>query len=266
MTMVELYTILFILRNSEKMKRNIKVSWLIALAVLLSSASIASPTQGNHLVDKNLVFSDTAMLARTLASAVPREAEKPNSSPLRFDATYGRNYFEIIWNTLSSVGCDHFEIERSFDGVKFQKMGVVKGKTPCSRKDNFFYRDNVRPSTGRNNDFYYRLKQVDVNGHFAYSKMLIARIYNSKSLAALTITPDPEMNDILVDAQLKERSFVVMKLSDNNGNEVMRKAEFGDNGFNTYKMDDTSKLKPGTYSFEVIINSNERMTLKLVKA
>jgi hypothetical protein len=248
------------------MKRNIRILLLAQLAVLIGLATFAKSTQGEHLLNKKMIISDSTVNLSSLTNSDPAPENKPGTNLLRFDATYGRNYFEIIWNTISPKGCDHFEIERSLDGVNFQKMGEVKGIGPCSRKDNFFFRDNVRPSTGRKNDFYYRLKQVDAGGTFSYSKMLIARIYNSKSLAALTITPDADMNDILVNAQLKERSFVVIKLDDNNGNEVMRKTAFGDNGFNTYKLDDTSQLKPGTYSLEVIVNSNERMTMKLVKS
>jgi hypothetical protein len=247
------------------MKRNIRAILLVELAVLTSIASFAKSNQGDHRPIRTKIISDTNWVAGSLENGEADPPDKPAANLLRFDATYGRNYFEIIWNTISQKGCDHFEIERSFDGVKFQKMGEVKGIGPCSRKDNFFFRDNVRPATARKNDFYYRLKQVDANGQSSYSKLLIARIYNSPSLTALSVTPDPDMNDILVNAQLRQRSFIVIKLADENGNEVMRKSAFGDNGFNTFKLDDTSKLKPGTYSLEVIINSNERMNMKLVK-
>jgi hypothetical protein len=238
------------------MKRKFRSLLLVAVSL---SASIYSFAIGS------VVRTDTSLITKSLLGEVAAGPDKPGGNLLRFDATYGRNYFEIIWNTVSSSGCDHFDVERSYDGINFHVMGVVKGIGPCTRKDNFFFKDDIRPSTARKNDFYYRLKQVDMNGQSSYSKLLIARVYNTKSLSALTITPDPDMNDVLVNAQLKERSFVVMKLDDNAGNEIMRKTAFGENGFNTYRLDETSKLKPGTYSLEVIVNSRERMTMKLLK-
>jgi hypothetical protein len=248
------------------MKRNIRNLLLAQLAVLIALTSFAKSTQGDHLLNKKMIISDSTLNLSSLTNSEVSAADKSGPNQLRFDATYGGNYFEIIWNTVSAAGCDHFEIERSLDGIRFEKRGEVKGMVPCTRKDNFFFKDNIRPSTARKNDFYYRLKQVDANGQFSYSKQLIARTFTTKSVAALSITPDPDMNDILVNAQLKERSYVVIKLSDVNGNEVMRKSSFGDNGFNTFKMDETSKLKAGTYSLEVIVNSNERMTMKLIKS
>ena len=247
------------------MKRNLRTLVLVGSAVLTSVLAYAKSELGEGIPENITTISDTSLIASDLLNAEERITEKSTGNQLRFDATYGGKYFEIIWNTVTANGCDHFDIERSLDGIKFEKRGEVKGTVPCTRKNNFFFKDNVRPSTARKNDFYYRLKQVDANGQSSYSKQLIARTFTSKSVAALSITPDPDMNDILVNAQLKERSYVVIKLNDVNGNEVMRKSSFGDNGFNTYKMDETSKLKPGTYSLEVIVNSNERMTMKLIK-
>ena len=42
-----------------------------------------------------------------------------------FNAAYGRNYFELNWNTIAG-DFDHFEIERSLDGQTFEKLGNVK--------------------------------------------------------------------------------------------------------------------------------------------
>jgi hypothetical protein len=59
---------------------------------------------------------------------------------------------------------------------------------------------------------------------------------------------------------------VVMKVTDNNGSEVMKKTARGELGANNYNLEGTSQLQPGMYLLEVIINSNERMTMKLAKS
>jgi hypothetical protein len=96
--------------------------------------------------------------------------------------------------------------------------------------------------------------------------VLIVRTYETKSVAAVTVTPDPTVNDIQVNVQLKENSFVVMKVTDNNGSEVMKKTAHGALGANNYNLEGTSRLQPGMYLLEVIINSNERLTMKLAKS
>jgi hypothetical protein len=248
------------------MKGNLLRILLIQITVATSFGAFARNSLNLTPATSWMVYSDTGLLVSNKTNDESPAKEYSNGSLVRFDATYGRNSFELIWNTVSEKGFDHFDIERSLDGINFQKLGEVKGIGACSRKDNFFFTDNVRPATARNNDFYYRLKQVERNGQSTCSKILIARMYNSKSLSAISVTPDPGLNDILVNVQLKENSYVVMKVTDKRGNLLIRKSTHGNIGFNVYKLDDTSHLKAGDYSLEVIINSNERMSMKLLKS
>jgi hypothetical protein len=57
-----------------------------------------------------------------------------------------------------------------------------------------------------------------------------------------------------------------MKVTDNNGSEIIRKAVIGENGANTFDLEDTHTLQPGMYQLEVIINSNMRLTMRLAKS
>jgi len=236
----------------------------IILIQMIALITLAATANSMHRLGSSAI---SRLLPDTekITVGVSEEPGRVQSSNIRLDATYGKNFFDLIWSTQSDKGFDHVEIERSYDGIHYEKLGEVKGTGPCSRKDNFFFRDKVRPALYRTNDFYYRLKQVETDGSSSYSKTLITRMYNSKSLSAISITPDASLNDILVNVQLKENSFVVMKVADKAGNEIIRKALHGDVGFNIYKLDGTSSLQPGLYSLEVIVNSNERMQMKLEK-
>ena len=180
-----------------------------------------------------------------------------------FNAAYGRNYFELNWNTVAG-DFDHFEIERSLDGQKYEIIGMVNNKSAVSQRQ-FNFRDHFRTSVALNNDFFYRLKQVEANGNIVYSKVLIARMFNTKSLASLSITPDPLANDILVNVQLNENSYVVMKVIDEKGNLILKQGQKADYGANTYTLQGTHTLQPGLYTLEVTVNSKERMIMKLSK-
>jgi hypothetical protein len=167
---------------------------------------------------------------------------------------------------MGEIPCDHYDIERSNDGVTYKKVGEVKGFSNSSSEETYSFRDNFRPLIARKNDFYYRLRLVDANGQASYSKVLIARMYNTKTLASLSVTPDPTINDILVNVQLKENAFVVMKITDQQGNQLIRKAERAENGLMTYRMEGSNQLHAGRYFLEVIVNSNERLTMQLEKS
>jgi hypothetical protein len=189
-----------------------------------------------------------------------------HGSLVSFNAASNRNSFTLTWNAVAVKPCDHFEVERSLDGNNYEKMGEVKGFILTSNEEMYQFQDNFKPITARKNDFYYRLKQVDADGQISYSKVLIARMYNTRSVASLSVTPDPSVNDILVNVQVKENSYVVMKITDQQGNQVVKKAERAQNGLTTYKLDGTNGLEAGKYVLEIIVNSNERLTMQLQKS
>lgn len=236
------------------MKSIVKILLLIPAVVLTISGAWA----GKHPAKSFLP--DTATRNNSASNIILR------GSLVNFNAAYGHNFFDLNWNTVAAQDCDHFEVERSLDGVRYEKVGDVKKNSGVTSEENYFFRDNVRPSIARNYDLYYRLKQVDANGDFSYSKVLIARMYNTRSLASLSVTPDPVINDILVNVQLKLRSYVVIKVTDEKGNEVLKKSIQANEEFNTYKLDGTHDLHAGLYSLEVIVNSNERLQMKLLKS
>ena len=187
-------------------------------------------------------------------------------SRVSFNAAFMSHSIDLHWNTGNSKLYNHFYIERSVDGLNYERVGEVNGDAAAPETHDYNYTDNVKASMARKNDLYYRLLQIDGADKSDYSKVLIVRTYNTRSVAAVSVTPDPAVNDILVNVQLKENSFVVMTVKDEKGNQVMKKITKADTGANSFSLDGTSRLKAGSYLLEVIINSNERMTMQLIKS
>jgi len=197
-----------------------------------------------------------ALCSVTMTASIHFSPSSSHAGLTSFRAMYRKNAVDIDWNTTAASNNDRFEVERSFDGNNFEKIG----------EGDHAYTDKVHTGTARKNDLYYRLRQVDAANRVFYSKVLIVRMYESKHVTAVSVTPDPGVNDIQVNVQLKEKSFVVLKVMDNNGEEIFKKTGFGEYGANRYEIEGTSQLQPGMYQLEVIINSNERMTMKLAKS
>ncbi|WP_194774925.1 hypothetical protein [Pararhodonellum marinum] len=82
---------------------------------------------------------------------------------------------ELLWSTTKEWENSHFEIERSDDGVKaFQKIGQVTGMGWSDEIVDYAFEDKELPL--RSGPVYYRLKQVDYNGTYAYSKTMMVRL------------------------------------------------------------------------------------------
>ena len=182
-----------------------------------------------------------------------------------FGAVYANDKVNIKWTTTFEVNNDHFDIERSTDGINFTTAGTVKGQGTSAIRHDYQFNDDVSKSVLNKNDVYYRLKQVDLNGKASFTKVLVVRVYRTKSLQSLSVTPNPAINDIKVNVQLNENSYIVMKVNNSNGVEVMRKTTRGSTGSNSFGLEGTSRLQAGIYFLEVIVNSNERMMVKLIK-
>ncbi|RYE54964.1 MAG: T9SS type A sorting domain-containing protein [Sphingobacteriales bacterium] len=172
---------------------------------------------------------------------------------------------EIKWVTNFEQNCDRFEIERSLDGANWTTAGSLKGQGVSANKQAYSFVDKVGRNVVHKNDLYYRLKQVNLDKRSSLSKILVVRVFNKKSLRMVSVTPNPVKNDISVNVQLNENSFVVMKIVNTEGNEMMRKSQRVEEGQSSFVMDGSNKLTPGMYFLEVTVNSKDRMIAKLLK-
>jgi hypothetical protein len=233
------------------MKRIIAISLYLLLVI---QASLFANT--NYLLTGKIPDTSSNTIANSRSLIL-------HGSLYSLNAYYGRNYFELNWSIIAGE-FDHYIVERSLDGQKYEMIGTVE-KNAAVNEGEFNFRDHFRTMVALNNDFYYRLKQVEANGNIIYSKVLIARMFNTKSLASLSITPDPVANDILVNVQLNEDSYITIKVSDEQGNQLLKEGQKAESGANTYTLEGTHNLHPGLYTLEVTVNSKERMVMKLSK-
>jgi stage V sporulation protein SpoVS len=132
-------------------------------------------------------------------------------------------------------------------------------------KNGYDFTDVVGKNAAHKKDLYYRLKQIDEQGNVSLSRLLVVRVYNTRALKMVSVTPNPAKNDIAVTTQLNETSFVAMKITNADGAIVMNKALKADAGARSFLMEGSSNLQPGMYTLDVTVNSKERMMVKLIK-
>jgi hypothetical protein len=105
----------------------------------------------------------------------------------KLDAIYKANEgISIEWATVNEIDNDYFEIEHSFTGESFKSISKINGfgNTTSIKEYNFL---DTEFSVGIN---YYRLKQVDFNGAFTYTKV-VAAVGKSLSKQNILVYPNP---------------------------------------------------------------------------
>jgi hypothetical protein len=119
-----------------------------------------------------------------------------NTLPLTltsFSAAYTNGNTIITWSTANEMNTAHFDVERSADATNFKIVGSVIANT-SGIQNNYSFTDNDVP-TGLS---YYRLKMVDKDGVFKYTKALVI---NNALQAGLAIFPNPASHNIAVSHQ-----------------------------------------------------------------
>lgn len=98
----------------------------------------------------------------------------------------------LSWISESEMDNAGYEIERSTDGILFEKIALVGSKGNSNSRQEYNYFDQYAiPATA-----YYRLKQVDNNGRFTYSGVVIIRRTQVLDLLAY---PNPFANRLFVE-------------------------------------------------------------------
>ena len=99
----------------------------------------------------------------------------------------GPDRVALNWETASEVNNDGFFVERSHDGLHFENIGFVKGHGTTQVAHQYHFYDE-----GLSRNSYYRLRQVDFDGQYDYSRTSFVEIHASKtSLKPLGIYPNP---------------------------------------------------------------------------
>ncbi|MDZ4668723.1 MAG: hypothetical protein SGJ00_12705 [bacterium] len=121
-----------------------------------------------------------------------------NSLPVSFLSLSGACNAENIhlnWRTASEFNNAHFTIERSTDLLHWESVGMVLGKKQSVVIQKYEFTDSVNWNKVQSNDLYYRIKQTDLNGDFAFSPT-IGLDPCAMQMAPISLFPNPA-NDLI---------------------------------------------------------------------
>lgn len=110
---------------------------------------------------------------------------------LNFEAVKQASTVQLSWQTSSEINSDHFDVEYSKDGTSWQTLGSVAAAGNSSITKSYGY-NHATPVNGAN---YYRLRQVDINGMYAFSNV---RVVNFNSKTGIKILPNPVVDKLYI--------------------------------------------------------------------
>ncbi|MCC6937073.1 MAG: T9SS type A sorting domain-containing protein [Flavobacteriales bacterium] len=157
-----------------------------------------------------------------------------------FRATVTGSGVDLRWITSNETNSDHFVVERSHDGTTYLPIGTVEAMGNSAHATTYSLLDRT-PFSGMN---YYRLRQVDLDGSFTYSKVRTAFITALEG--EVRIVPNPGSGLVVIMHPSAEPGSMLV-LFDATGRTLQRiTLENERTGF------DASALPPGVYGYRVI--------------
>ncbi len=170
----------------------------------------------------------------------------------------------LSWQTATEMNNIGFELERSADGKNFTKLSFVNTKANNGNSNqvlNYAYND-IKPLAGNN---YYRLKQLDKDGKFNFSNVVLLYAGKVNQVSIASVYPNPVRNMVNVQIVSPSNEKVSLVITDITGKILIQKNTVISTGDNSKQVDVTS-LSQGSYIIKVVCaNGCESAAFKFTK-
>ncbi len=168
----------------------------------------------------------------------------------------------LEWVTATEFNVSHFELERSSDGINFSKIASVEaaGQTTTVQSYSFVDR-NIAPG-----GYYYRLKMLDLDASFEYSKVIYLSATQGVSIDQyINIVPNPFTDKFEVQFYHAQSGMYTVQITDMAGKPVTEITRNGDKGMVVVPIDLSDKAS-GSYLVRVTRQDGMRLVRQVIKS
>lgn len=191
-----------------------------------------------------------------VVSAVPVELTS-------FTALAGKEEIKLNWSTATEKNNYGFKVERKDKNSDWMNIGFVKGNNNSTSTINYSFTDNNIKADAV---YLYRLKQVDFDGSFAYSKEVEVNSSSPSGFALEQNYPNPFNPATTIKYRLNADSKVSIKVYDAIGKEIAELVNgFESSGTHAVNFNAAS-LSSGIYYYQIKTdNFTETRKMALLK-
>lgn len=152
----------------------------------------------------------------------------------------------LNWSTATEINNDRFEVEHSKDGEEWRKIGSISGNGNSVIVNNYGFIHEY-PNYGIN---YYRLKQIDYDGQFEYSKVISVNLKGENGEVG-EFYPNPSKSGLVnLDYHAQNDDEISVTVFDLTGKLMVNQIQYISRGDNNLSFD-FSYLNTGLYIVKV---------------
>jgi hypothetical protein len=143
---------------------------------------------------------------------------------LTFTGTLQNKITVLKWETVNEFNASNFVIERSVDGVLFNSIGTVTANN-ITGTNNYLFND-VNAADQMVPVLYYRLRMVDIDGSYTYSKVISVSF---TSLFPVYEYPNPVQDVLNLKISLAKSDNLLIQITDIQGKTYYNKTKLVNN-------------------------------------
>ena len=168
-----------------------------------------------------------------------------------FSASVVNNSVELSWETATEVNNYGFSVERKPETGDWSELGFVEGSGNSNSPKHYSYTDS-EIGTGK---YFYRLKQVDIDGSFEYSDAIEVDMDSPVKYELSQNFPNPFNPTTSIQFSLPETGKVKLAVYNVIGEQVAVLVNKNmEAGFHNARFD-ASKLNSGIYIYKLEVNN-----------
>ncbi len=152
----------------------------------------------------------------------------------------------LQWITATELNNEKFEVEESREGREFQKIGEVKGKGATHEQQDYSF----EVKNPRNGISYYRLKQIDFDGQFEYSKVIRVNFKGENGNVGEFYPNPSKSGTVNLDYTSENDDEILVSVFDVTGKLIVNQIQQFSNGDNNLSFD-FSELNTGIYIVKI---------------
>ncbi|MFY7965987.1 MAG: GEVED domain-containing protein [Chitinophagaceae bacterium] len=172
------------------------------------------------------------------------------------------NVNQLKWIVTNEIGVEYYDVEKSVNGVEFNKIGSLNSKASSSNSNtlSYFFTDK----NSLNTNCYYRLKQVAKDGSIEYSNIIFIKGLKISDVVINKLYPNPVKNALTISIASPSNKNVSIVVTNAAGKtvQIMELAlKQGDNQFAVK----TNKLDAGNYFISIVDTDKNTTTESFIK-
>ncbi|MES2656615.1 MAG: BNR-repeat neuraminidase N-terminal domain-containing protein [Bacteroidota bacterium] len=220
----------------------------------------STATISTNMLSSNITLTDNTLPAYFTGT------DNINALPVKlvqFTAKPDNNDVLLNWQSAMELNANQYQIEVSTNGINFNTIGSVKASGNTNSTNNYSFTHQQAFAAVQENTLYYRLKIIDNDTRFTYSKTAIVRKENKQN-TLINIYPNPVSESTAITIVTNTEQLVTVSIFDLKGNQLINKTLPVQNGENSIHMDEMNALSKGIY-FVHVNTAIEKVVIKLVK-